>query len=118
MTLLMLLISIPFVKASCTNEELSELKKEARVIKVEYEHKGKTINEDGGEDYNKFNVDIINNFDNFINKKLKAYSDFNIYLDFSKGHNDVLTKEKIIAKKLLELYPYIRIKNIYPSIIP
>ena len=60
MTLLMLLISIPFVKASCTNEELSELKKEARVIKVEYEHKGKTINEDGGEDYNKYNVDIIN----------------------------------------------------------
>lgn len=64
------------------------------------------------------NVDTINNFDNFINKKLKAYSDFNIYLDFSKSHNDVLTKEKIMAKKLLELYPYIRIKNIYPSIIP
>ena len=64
------------------------------------------------------NVDTINNFDDFINKKLKAYSDFNIYLDFSKSHNDVLTKEKIMAKKLLELYPYIRIKNIYPSIIP
>lgn len=55
-----LLLSIPYIKADCTNEEIKELKKETKQIKIIYEHIDNATTEDGGIDYNKFSVDVIN----------------------------------------------------------
>ena len=63
--ILILFLSIPYIKADCTSEELKELKKETKQIKIIYEHMGKVTTEEGGTDYNKFSVDIVNIPDNY-----------------------------------------------------
>lgn len=63
--ILILFLSIPYIKADCTSEEIKELKKETNQIKIIYEHMGKVTTEDGGTDYNKFSVDIVNIPDNY-----------------------------------------------------
>lgn len=53
------------VNASCTDEELEILKKEANNIKVTYKHLGATIDDDGVIYYNRFEInvkDIRNDF--------------------------------------------------------
>ena len=37
--ILILFLSIPYIKADCTTEEIKELKKETKQIKIIYEHK-------------------------------------------------------------------------------
>lgn len=96
--LLTLIITPSFVNAKCTNEEISALKKETKAIKVEYEHKGETITEDGGIDYNKFNVDIIN----IPNEYYIIISDgLNYKLVPTDGK---ITKELTNGKWIIEVY--------------
>lgn len=58
--LIILLLNIPHIKADCTTEEIKELKKETKQIKIVYEHIDNATTEDGDTDYNKFSVDVIN----------------------------------------------------------
>lgn len=48
------------VNASCTNEEINNLKKEANKIKVTYRHLGAIENDEQGIEYNHFNVTFKN----------------------------------------------------------
>lgn len=75
--ILILFLSIPYIKADCTTEEIKELKKEVNKVKVEYEHIDDFETDDGEKDYNRFNVNIINipnnyyiMFDDGLNYKL------------------------------------------------
>ena len=63
--ILILFLSIPYIKADCTTEEIKELKKETKQIKIIYEHIDNATTEEGGTDYNKFSVDIVNIPDNY-----------------------------------------------------
>ena len=49
-----------FVQASCTDEEISSLKREANEIKVTYKHLGAVENEEGITVYDKFDVNFKN----------------------------------------------------------
>ena len=51
--ILILFLSIPYIKADCTTEEIKELKKETKQIKIIYEHIDNATTEEGGTDYNK-----------------------------------------------------------------
>lgn len=59
-SIIILLIGIFHVEASCTNEELSILKQTADKIKVTYKHLGKVADEEGSYHYNDFEVNIKN----------------------------------------------------------
>lgn len=63
--ILILFLSIPYIKADCTTEEIKELKKETKQIEIIYEHIDNATTEEGGTDYNKFSVDIVNIPDNY-----------------------------------------------------
>ena len=63
--ILILFLSIPYIKADCTTEEIKELKKETKQIKIIYEHIDNATTEEGGTDYNKFSVDMVNIPDNY-----------------------------------------------------
>lgn len=62
--LFVLFVNVFYVQASCTNEELSQLKELANDIKVTYKHLGKIENEEGIF-YNRFNVTVNNIPDDF-----------------------------------------------------
>ena len=59
-TIIILLIGIFHVEASCTDEELSILKQAADKIKITYKHLGKVEDEEGSYHYNDFEVNIKN----------------------------------------------------------
>lgn len=58
-TIVFLFINVFYVNASCTDEEINELKELAKDIKVTYKHKGKVVTEDGVY-YNLFDVKVKN----------------------------------------------------------
>ena len=59
-TLIFISLSVSYVSASCTSEELSKLKAEASKIKVTYKHLGKIEYEDGDVTYSLFDVTMKN----------------------------------------------------------
>lgn len=59
-TLLFLFFNVFCVNASCTDEELLELKNLADEIKITYKHLGKTEYEEGRVSYNVFDVNVSN----------------------------------------------------------
>lgn len=58
-TIIFLFINIFYVNASCTSEEIQELKDLAKDIKITYKHKGKVIT-DEGVFYNLFDIKVKN----------------------------------------------------------
>ena len=50
--ILILFLSIPYIKADCTTEEIKELKKETQQLKIIYDHIDNATTEEGGTDYN------------------------------------------------------------------
>ena len=64
LSIFILCLNFTYVKAFCTSEELSTLKKEAEKIKVTYKHLGKVETEEGVS-YNNFDVTVKNIPDNF-----------------------------------------------------
>lgn len=64
-TMIMLFSYMFCVQASCTDEELSTLKKKADDIKITYKHLGYVELEDGNAYYDRFDVNIKNVSDDF-----------------------------------------------------
>ncbi len=75
-TLIFISLSVSYVSASCTSEELSKLKAEASKIKVTYKHLGKIEYEDGDVTYSLFDVTMKNIPDNFYIKIPKLTATF------------------------------------------
>ncbi len=59
-TLLLCLLNLNYVNASCTSEEISKLKEEVDKIKITYKHLGEVIKDDGSKVYNEFLVTASN----------------------------------------------------------
>lgn len=85
-TLLFLFINTFYVQASCTNEDLTELRTEASKIKITYKHNG-PIETDDFIDYNRFEVTVKNIPDNF-------------YIKYS-GDSETLVPNNGVAKTTL-----------------
>lgn len=63
------------------------------------------------------NIRFIDEFEGYVNSCIVSGEAENIYLDLERDNfNHSLTHNEEFAKKLIEKYPYIRIKNVYNMI--
>lgn len=65
------------------------------------------------------NIKFMNEFSSFINKLVNSNEELNIYLDLNREeYNSIAGREESFANELMKKYPQVKIKNIFPKIIP
>lgn len=109
-----------YVHASCTNEEISSLKKEAEKIKVTYKHLGAVEDDEGITVYDKFNVTFKNvNDDLYIelfNFSYTNYPENGVIIDtFTTGNWNFDIYSDKCEMKIKEIKVVLPKFNIYSS---
>lgn len=62
-------------------------------------------------------IHYLDQFESFITNRLFATATVNLYLDLERRELDTApTKSQQFAKRMLDNYPYLQIKNVYPDI--
>ncbi|MBE6051707.1 MAG: aminopeptidase P family protein [Clostridium sp.] len=65
------------------------------------------------------NVSYKNAFEGFLNRLFSGVSDINVYLDMERdSYNSLNNIVGVFAKELTEKYPFVRVKNVYPKVVP
>ena len=65
------------------------------------------------------NVSYKNDFEGFLNRLFSGVEDINVYLDMERdSYNSLSNIVGVFAKELIEKYPYVRVKNVYPKVVP
>lgn len=65
------------------------------------------------------NVSYKNAFEGFLNRLFSGVSDINVYLDMERdSYNSLNNIVGEFAKELTEKYPFVRVKNVYPKVVP
>lgn len=65
------------------------------------------------------NVSYKDSFESFLNRLFSGVEEINVYLDMERdSFNSLSNIVGTFAKSLSEKYPFARIKNVYPKIIP
>lgn len=65
------------------------------------------------------NAAYKNGFEGFLNKLFSSVDEMNVYLDMERdSFNSLNNIVGNFAKTLSEKYPFVRIKNVYPKIVP
>jgi Xaa-Pro aminopeptidase len=90
------------------------------IDEVQERWNGKTLRKEEGIEISGIeNALYSSELEGFLNKVFNGQEEMNVYLDMERGSfsslDNVVNK---FAKDLLERYPYLRIKNVYPKIIP
>lgn len=64
-------------------------------------------------------VKYISELKSYLNKVICDRSEINIYIDFEKNqYNELPTVQNKFIEELKNIYPFIRVKNIFPKITP
>lgn len=90
------------------------------IDEVQERWSGKTLRkEEGMEISGAENGLYLNELEEFVNKIFSGQEEMNIYLDMERDSfnslNNIVGK---FAKDLVDRYPYLKIKNVYPKVIP
>lgn len=65
------------------------------------------------------NVSYKNAFEGFLDRLFSGVSDINVYLDMERdSYNSLNNIVGVFAKELTEKYPFVRVKNVYPKVVP
>lgn len=101
-------------------EEVKEYLFLKEIDEEEERWSGKTLRKEEGVDISGIENGLyLSELEGFLNKTFKGEEEIRVYMDMEReSFNSADNVAGRFAKKLLGIYPYLRLKNLYPKIVP